>query len=178
MPTLALGFWLSCSHRALVAHQACTKGQHSAQSVRGSGACAAWRHASGRACSSDLPVLQEVQLHGVQLHSPGPCFACLQCACKVRSLQEPCLACNRTKSSALSPQVKETGEVIKFVGTYAADRGQAAALVFYTFVSLAATALVLSITNPQVGRGLVRLRGAAAAMLPCVHTAVLHTSGE
>jgi hypothetical protein len=30
--------------------------------------------------------------------------------------------------------VKETGEVITFVGTYAADKGQAAAVTFYTFV--------------------------------------------
>jgi Cofactor assembly of complex C subunit B len=33
-------------------------------------------------------------------------------------------------------EVKDkTGEVITFVGTYAADKGQAAALVFYTFIS-------------------------------------------
>ena len=30
-------------------------------------------------------------------------------------------------------EVKETGEVIKFVGNYKASRGQAAALVFYVF---------------------------------------------
>jgi hypothetical protein len=30
-------------------------------------------------------------------------------------------------------QVKETGEVITFEGVYAADRGQAAAVTFYTF---------------------------------------------
>lgn len=30
-------------------------------------------------------------------------------------------------------QVKETGEVITFEGTYKADRGQAAAVTFYTF---------------------------------------------
>ena len=31
--------------------------------------------------------------------------------------------------------VKSTGEVITFAGLYAADRGQAAAVTFYTFVS-------------------------------------------
>ena len=31
-------------------------------------------------------------------------------------------------------EVKETGDVIRFVGNYKASRGQAAALVFYTFV--------------------------------------------
>lgn len=30
-------------------------------------------------------------------------------------------------------QIKETGEVITFEGIYAADRGQAAAVTFYTF---------------------------------------------
>ena len=30
-------------------------------------------------------------------------------------------------------EVKETGEVIRFVGNYKASRGQAAALVFYVF---------------------------------------------
>jgi hypothetical protein len=30
-------------------------------------------------------------------------------------------------------QIKETGEVIMFEGIYAADRGQAAAVTFYTF---------------------------------------------
>jgi hypothetical protein len=32
-------------------------------------------------------------------------------------------------------EVKGTGDVITFVGLYAADRGQAAAVTFYTFVS-------------------------------------------
>ena len=31
-------------------------------------------------------------------------------------------------------EVKETGDVIRFVGNYQASRGQAAALVFYTFL--------------------------------------------
>ena len=31
-------------------------------------------------------------------------------------------------------KVKETGDVIRFVGQYKASRGQAAALVFYTFL--------------------------------------------
>jgi hypothetical protein len=48
-------------------------------------------------------------------------------------------------------EVKETGEVIKFEGTYAASRGQAAALVFYVFCGLASTALVLSIAAPVGG---------------------------
>lgn len=30
-------------------------------------------------------------------------------------------------------QIKETGEVITFEGVYAPDRGQAAAVTFYTF---------------------------------------------
>lgn len=45
-------------------------------------------------------------------------------------------------------EVKETGDVIRFVGNYQASRGQAAALVFYTFLGLASTALVLSIAAP------------------------------
>lgn len=36
-------------------------------------------------------------------------------------------------ASCLNLQVKETGEVIVFEGIYAADRGQAAAVTFYTF---------------------------------------------
>lgn len=47
--------------------------------------------------------------------------------------------------------VKETGEVITFEGIYAADKGQAAALVFYLFCGMASVALVLSILVPQVG---------------------------
>ncbi|GLC49810.1 hypothetical protein PLESTB_000311100 [Pleodorina starrii] len=47
--------------------------------------------------------------------------------------------------------VKETGEVITFEGIYAADKGQAAALVFYTFCGMASVALVLSILVPSVG---------------------------
>ena len=34
-------------------------------------------------------------------------------------------------------EVKETGETITFSGTYAASRGQAAALVFYVFCGMA-----------------------------------------
>ena len=45
-------------------------------------------------------------------------------------------------------RVAETGDVIRFVGRYAASRGQAAALVFYVFCGLASTALVLSIAAP------------------------------
>ncbi|EFN50526.1 hypothetical protein CHLNCDRAFT_33426, partial [Chlorella variabilis] len=48
-------------------------------------------------------------------------------------------------------EVKERGEVITFEGTYAASASQASALVLYTLVGLASTALVLSITVPQVG---------------------------
>lgn len=47
--------------------------------------------------------------------------------------------------------VKERGEVISFVGLYAADKGQAAAVTFYTFVGLGCIALVLSTINPEVG---------------------------
>ncbi len=36
-------------------------------------------------------------------------------------------------------EVKETGDVIRFVGNYKASRGQAAALVFYTFLGKAHT---------------------------------------
>lgn len=48
-------------------------------------------------------------------------------------------------------ELKETGDVIKFVGTYQASKGQAAALVFYVFCGLASTALVLSIAVPFGG---------------------------
>jgi hypothetical protein len=48
-------------------------------------------------------------------------------------------------------EVKETGDVIRFVGNYKASRGQAAALVFYVFMGLASTALVLSIAAPFGG---------------------------
>jgi hypothetical protein len=48
-------------------------------------------------------------------------------------------------------QIKETGEVITFEGIYAADRGQAAAVTFYTFAGMASIALVLSIVVPSVG---------------------------
>jgi hypothetical protein len=47
--------------------------------------------------------------------------------------------------------VKDRGEVIVFEGVYAASASQAAALVLYTLIGLASTALVLSITLPQVG---------------------------
>jgi hypothetical protein len=47
--------------------------------------------------------------------------------------------------------VKDTGEVISFVGLYAADKGQAAAVTFYTFIGLGCIALVLSTINPEVG---------------------------
>lgn len=47
--------------------------------------------------------------------------------------------------------VKETGEVITFEGNYQASLGQAAALVLYTLISLASTALVLSIAAPFGG---------------------------
>jgi len=49
-------------------------------------------------------------------------------------------------------EVKETGETITFAGTYAASRGQAAALVFYVFCGLLSTALVLSIALPFGGQ--------------------------
>ena len=42
-------------------------------------------------------------------------------------------------------------DVARFVGRYAASRGQAAALVFYVFCGLASTALVLSIAAPFGG---------------------------
>uniref|UniRef100_A0A7S1CVW9 Uncharacterized protein n=1 Tax=Picochlorum oklahomense TaxID=249345 RepID=A0A7S1CVW9_9CHLO len=47
--------------------------------------------------------------------------------------------------------VKSTGEVIVFEGNYRASLGQAAALVLYTAISLASTALVLSIAAPFGG---------------------------
>ena len=47
--------------------------------------------------------------------------------------------------------VKERGEVISFVGLYQADKGQAAAVTFYTFIGLGCIALVLSTVNPEVG---------------------------
>ncbi|KIZ01885.1 hypothetical protein MNEG_6075 [Monoraphidium neglectum] len=48
-------------------------------------------------------------------------------------------------------KVKETGDVITFEGIYAADRGQAAAVTFYTFCGMASVALVLSILFPDIG---------------------------
>ncbi|PSC68181.1 CPLD51 required for cyt b6 assembly [Micractinium conductrix] len=53
--------------------------------------------------------------------------------------------------SKYSYEVVERGEVITFEGRYAASVSQAAALVLYTLVGLASTALVLSISLPQVG---------------------------
>lgn len=47
--------------------------------------------------------------------------------------------------------VKSTGEVIVFEGNYKASVSQAAALVLYTLISLASTALVLSIAAPWGG---------------------------
>ncbi|PNH08856.1 hypothetical protein TSOC_004568 [Tetrabaena socialis] len=47
--------------------------------------------------------------------------------------------------------VKETGEVITFEGIYAADKGQAAAVTFYTFIGLASVALVLATLVPSGG---------------------------
>uniref|UniRef100_A0A7S0S0U4 Uncharacterized protein n=1 Tax=Chlamydomonas leiostraca TaxID=1034604 RepID=A0A7S0S0U4_9CHLO len=61
-------------------------------------------------------------------------------------------------------EVKEMGEVIVFKGLYAADRGQAAAVTFYTFVGMASVALVMSLLVPQVGNwwyGLTLLSPAA-----------------
>lgn len=48
-------------------------------------------------------------------------------------------------------KVKEAGEVITFEGIYAADRGQAAAVTFYTFFGMGSVALVLSVLVPSVG---------------------------
>ncbi|KAG1668810.1 hypothetical protein FOA52_004904 [Chlamydomonas sp. UWO 241] len=48
-------------------------------------------------------------------------------------------------------ELKETGEVISFVGLYAADKGQAAAVTFYTFIGMGSIALVLSIITPEIG---------------------------
>ncbi|KAF5837984.1 CPLD51 protein required for cyt b6 assembly [Dunaliella salina] len=48
-------------------------------------------------------------------------------------------------------ETKEMGEVITFVGTYGASKGQAAALTFYTFVGMASVALVMSLVVPQIG---------------------------
>ncbi len=43
-------------------------------------------------------------------------------------------------------EVMETGETIRFAGTYKASRGQAAALIFYVFCG---RPLLLSLSNPQ-----------------------------
>lgn len=48
-------------------------------------------------------------------------------------------------------EVKDAGDVIRFVGNYKASRGQAAALTFYVFMGLGSTALVLSIAAPFGG---------------------------
>jgi len=47
--------------------------------------------------------------------------------------------------------VVDTGEVITFEGTYQSNKGQAASLVFYTFVSLLCCGLVLTIVAPWGG---------------------------
>jgi hypothetical protein len=53
------------------------------------------------------------------------------------STLHPCAQFDCSPASLLRPtvplQVKETGDVITFEGIYAADRGQAAAVTFYTF---------------------------------------------
>lgn len=54
----------------------------------------------------------------------------------------------KKKKQTYNYEVAERGDVIKFVGTYAASRGQAAALIFYVFCGLTSTALVLSIAAP------------------------------
>lgn len=48
-------------------------------------------------------------------------------------------------------EIKGTGDVISFVGNYQADRGQAAAVTFYTFFGLGSVALVLSTIFPDGG---------------------------
>ena len=55
--------------------------------------------------------------------------------------------------STPSAPSEQSTDVIRFVGRYAASRGQAAALVFYVFCGLASTALVLSIAAPIAGHG-------------------------
>lgn len=55
--------------------------------------------------------------------------------------------------STSSSSDQQSTDVIRFVGRYAASRGQAAALVFYVFCGLASTALVLSIAAPVAGHG-------------------------
>jgi hypothetical protein len=56
-------------------------------------------------------------------------------------------------TSSSSSSSSSSSDVIRFVGRYAASRGQAAALVFYVFCGLASTALVLSIAAPIAGHG-------------------------
>lgn len=48
-------------------------------------------------------------------------------------------------------EVTGSGEVITFKGLYAADKGQAAAVTFYTFFGMGSVALVLSILYPTIG---------------------------
>ena len=55
--------------------------------------------------------------------------------------------------STSSSSSAQPSDVIRFVGRYAASRGQAAALVFYVFCGLASTAHVLSIAAPVAGHG-------------------------
>lgn len=45
-------------------------------------------------------------------------------------------------------EVKDTGEVITFVGNYRSSRGQAAAITFYMFVGMLCCGLVFSIAAP------------------------------
>ena len=50
-------------------------------------------------------------------------------------------------------EVKETGEVIRFVGNYKASRGQAAALVFYVFCGAPWARRAGCLASGRAGRG-------------------------
>eukprot|EP00955_Chlamydomonas_euryale_P088966 364426-Chlamydomonas_euryale.AAC.32 len=59
---------------------------------------------------------------------------CVPAACMVVCMLEAVMACRELRrEKKYNYEVQSTGEVITFAGLYAADKGQAAAVTFYTF---------------------------------------------
>jgi len=72
-------------------------------------------HSSSSSCSPFPSLLHESGPVTHSLSLPGVCWV------------------PRSYFKKYNYQIKETGDVITFEGVYAADRGQAAAVTFYTF---------------------------------------------
>lgn len=79
-----------------------------------------------------------------QSNSPAIAFNVLVCTA-LRSPVLPLLVLYCSYFKKYNYQIKETGEVILFEGIYAADRGQAAAVTFYTFAGA-----LFSLARPSV----------------------------